>query len=93
MQGIANNAINKLHEEGLSNAINSTTVVAVLIATVVPQRLRPRCRSVAGLRLGVRSTPVMAGVHILVSGLAIMLLGCLEACSGVFLIIRNKKRR
>ena len=50
MQGIANNAINKLHEEGLSNAINSTTVVAVLIATVVPQRLRPRCRSVAGLQ-------------------------------------------
>ena len=90
MQVIANN---KLHEEGLSNAINSTTVVAVLIATVVPQRLRPRCRSVAGLRLGVCSMPVMAGVHILVSGLAIMLLSCLEARSGVFLIIRNKKRR
>jgi hypothetical protein len=27
--------------------------VAVLISTVVPQRLRPRCRSVAGLRLRV----------------------------------------
>ncbi|KAL5209312.1 hypothetical protein ABZP36_004935 [Zizania latifolia] len=33
MQGIAKR-INKLHEEGLNNAINSTTVVAVLIATV-----------------------------------------------------------
>ncbi|CAL4922069.1 unnamed protein product [Urochloa decumbens] len=33
MQGIAKR-IDKLHEEGLNNAINSTTVVAVLIATV-----------------------------------------------------------
>ncbi|KAM0930759.1 hypothetical protein ACQ4PT_000687 [Festuca glaucescens] len=33
MQGIQKR-INKLHEEGLNNAINSTTVVAVLIATV-----------------------------------------------------------
>ncbi|KAJ1297699.1 hypothetical protein BS78_01G396800 [Paspalum vaginatum] len=33
MQGIAKR-IGKLHEEGLNNAINSTTVVAVLIATV-----------------------------------------------------------
>uniref|UniRef100_A0A0E0CYW4 PGG domain-containing protein n=1 Tax=Oryza meridionalis TaxID=40149 RepID=A0A0E0CYW4_9ORYZ len=33
MQGIAKQ-INKLHDEGLNNAINSTTVVAVLIATV-----------------------------------------------------------
>ncbi|ERN12207.1 ankyrin repeat-containing protein At5g02620 [Amborella trichopoda] len=33
VQGIAKR-INKLHEEGLNNAINSTTVVAVLIATV-----------------------------------------------------------
>jgi hypothetical protein len=33
------------------------------------------------------STPIMAGVHTLVSGLAVMLLSCLEACSGVFLII------
>jgi hypothetical protein len=33
MQGIAKR-INKLHEEGLNNAINSTTVVAVLIAAV-----------------------------------------------------------
>lgn len=33
VQGIAKK-INKLHEEGLNNAINSTTVVAVLIATV-----------------------------------------------------------
>ncbi|XP_062216003.1 ankyrin repeat-containing protein At5g02620-like [Phragmites australis] len=33
MQGITKR-INKLHEEGLNNAINSTTVVAVLIATV-----------------------------------------------------------
>jgi ankyrin repeat protein len=33
MQGIAKR-INKLHEEGLNNAINSTTVVGVLIATV-----------------------------------------------------------
>ena len=33
VQGIAKR-LNKLHEEGLNNAINSTTVVAVLIATV-----------------------------------------------------------
>ncbi|KAK7261434.1 hypothetical protein RIF29_27744 [Crotalaria pallida] len=33
VQGIANR-INKMHAEGLNNAINSTTVVAVLIATV-----------------------------------------------------------
>ncbi|KAJ4978660.1 hypothetical protein NE237_009440 [Protea cynaroides] len=33
MQGIAHR-INKMHTEGLNNAINSTTVVAVLIATV-----------------------------------------------------------
>ena len=33
VQGIAKR-INKLHSEGLNNAINSTTVVAVLIATV-----------------------------------------------------------
>jgi hypothetical protein len=33
MQGISKR-INKLHEEGLNNTINSTTVVAVLIATL-----------------------------------------------------------
>ncbi|KAL1298547.1 hypothetical protein HN51_042881 [Arachis hypogaea] len=33
VQGIAKR-INKMHQEGLNNAINSTTVVAVLIATV-----------------------------------------------------------
>lgn len=33
VQGIAKR-LNKMHEEGLNNAINSTTVVAVLIATV-----------------------------------------------------------
>jgi hypothetical protein len=33
MQGISKR-INKLHEGGLNNTINSTTVVAVLIATV-----------------------------------------------------------
>lgn len=33
VQGIAKR-LNKMHDEGLNNAINSTTVVAVLIATV-----------------------------------------------------------
>ncbi|CAN6878223.1 unnamed protein product [Brassica oleracea] len=33
VQGIAKQ-LNKMHTEGLNNAINSTTVVAVLIATV-----------------------------------------------------------
>ncbi|KAJ0917500.1 putative PGG domain-containing protein [Helianthus annuus] len=47
VQGIARH-LNKMHAEGLNNAINSTTVVAVLIATVAFAAIftvpRPICR-------------------------------------------------